>query len=144
MTSINGLKDLAAWDMEYVTPPGATTPPTRKEQRSSLYDPSKLARNVVALKYALPPAEEKMLAQALTAVGWDVTSDGASLTAYSPPDDALKRAIFVVPATNNVLGLAMVGISLNRVPAFHQEMLGDARLTVEENGAALATLDFYP
>jgi hypothetical protein len=142
--SINGFRGIAAWDMEYVTPPGATTPPTRKQQRAALYDPNKLARNVVALSFALSPQDTALLVQALTVVGWDVTSDGTSFTAYSPQDDTIKRAIYVVPATPAVFGLTKVGISLNRVPSFHEEILGDAKLTVGANGLPLAMLDFYP
>ncbi len=144
ITSLTVWQQIAAWDMEYVTPEGASTPPTRKEDRAHFYDAKKLARNVVALKYALTATDEQLLAQALTVVGWDVISDGASLIAHSPDDNGVKRSIFVIPATATMAGLVMVGFSLNRIPEYRKEVLGDATLTVGANGLPLGELWFVP
>ena len=135
----------STWNMEFVTRPGATSPPTRQESLATIYDPNKLARNVVAVAYALPAADGLNLHALLTALDWiagDAAEDG-SFVALSPVDAGVRRAVVVQPATATCTGITALGIAMNR-HADHVEEMGGPRLVAGIHGKKLAILWLRP
>jgi hypothetical protein len=133
----------SSWNMEFVTPPGAASPPTRLEQRAARYDPSKLAKNVVAVVFALAPTDADKLGQALGALDWKVVSQHGVLTAVSPLDAGARRVVVIQPVTTTRTGIAAVAIEMNR-PASHVERMGEATLVAGPLGKQLAILALLP
>lgn len=132
------------WNMEFVTRPGAARPPTRQESLVSLYEPGKLARNIVAVAYALAPADAHNLRRLLAALGWAASEvAGGRFVALSPLDGGARRAVVVQPATETCNGITAVGIAMSR-HVDHVEPLGDARLVAGILGRKLAILWLRP
>lgn len=132
--------NFSAWHLEYVPPPGSTRPPTRRENLADRYDARKLARRVIARRFALVPEERELLGQELRANGWTVRTKrdrrtGQDLLVAKSPWDAWKRRKVVVePATDAREGYLSTRWELNRRHAYHREQLGDAYLTIGRPG----------
>jgi hypothetical protein len=135
----------STWNMEFVTKPGATSPPTRQESLAAIYDPGKLAKNVVAVAYALPPADGQNLRTLLAALDWSASEadEDGSFVALSPVDAGVRRAVVVEPATATCTGITALGIALHR-HADHVEEMGGARLVAGILGKKLAILWLRP
>ncbi len=136
----------STWNMEFVTPPGAAQPPTRQQDRAATFDPTKLARNVLGVAYALTLDDARNLGQLLAALAWNVGDfeDGRFL-ALSPIDAGVRRAVAVRPATTSPTcqGITAIALALSG-HADHVEQLGEARLVAGVLGKKLAVLTLQP
>jgi hypothetical protein len=134
----------STWNMEFVTRPGAASPPRREEGLAPYYQPEKLASNVAAVAYALDAADAGNLRDMLAALDWETSDlDAGRFLALSPTDGGTRRAVVVQPATATCTGITALAIALSR-HADHVEEMGGARLEVGIFGKKLALLSLRP
>jgi hypothetical protein len=119
------------WTEEFVPPvPGSSTPGTRQQFLSPVYDPTKLAYNVRVAVLALADSDRANLLATWQALGLKTVD--------------LPRAYLIVPATDTRQGAIGYAIQLNSAAEPHTEQLGDATLEVSPDGSPIAYLWLTP
>jgi hypothetical protein len=137
------LEKLSPFNIQYVPVAGTTTPETRRDHLAAVYDPSKIARNISVVNYALLPGDRAILSRSLAALGWTVFNDDRSrdVIALSPKDRGERRVFLIEEATAGRLGLLSATVWTSRTVQ-HVEPLGPGRLVSGSFGLPITTLWF--